>query len=543
MQTVVNTETTQLFIIGGGPTGLTASILLSQLGVPHILVERRTGPQPAPAAHVVNTRSMEIFRQAGLPMDEIYALNSHPQARYVTWSTDLKSAPIGKFDLLGDEGRLLARLNMSQDRVANISQPKLEMALAEKAASFDGADIRMGWEWKGFRKDGTSLVQAPDGTEVCIEAAYTLAADGAGSPVARALGVKKNGPETIAQFLNLSCKVDLTKIVGEREVLLYWCLDPEIFGTCIVHDPKNLTVFMVPLFGPLESYDDARCAGMLDKLFGPDVPYELLYKGVWNMSAQVAERYRVGNVFLLGDAAHRFPPTGGLGLNSGVCDAHNLVWKIAARLQGSAADELLDSYEIERKPVAQRNCDKSYSNNDGLQNILTAIGLDPAKGLNQPIHELLEAASAPDEKGEAIRARVNEAVENERDHFDAPGMEVGFIYHGGCALSAASGTTPDNDAGSFEPRALPGARLPHVVLEGMPGVASTLDVIAYDAYTLFTDGSAPAVTQPTFGMPTKVFDISSESFAANKARVAEALELKAGQWILVRPDGHVAARG
>jgi 2,4-dichlorophenol 6-monooxygenase len=261
------------------------------------------------------------------------------------------------------------------------------------------------------------------------------------------------------------------------------------------------------------------------------------------MSAQVAERYRVGNVFLLGDAAHRFPPTGGLGLNSGVCDAHNLVWKIAARLQGSAADELLDSYEIERKPVAQRNCDKSYSNNDGLQNILTAIGLDPAKGLNQPIHELLEAASAPDEKGEAIRARVNEAVENERDHFDAPGMEVGFIYHGGCALSAASGATPDNDAGSFEPRALPGARLPHVVLEGMPGVASTLDVIAYDAYTLFTDGSAPAVTQPTFGMPTKVLDISSESFAANKARVAEALELKAGQWILVRPDGHVAARG
>ena len=543
MSAATKNETTEVLIVGGGPTGLVASILLSRLGVRHILLERRTAPQPAPAAHVVNTRSMEIFRQAGLPMDEIYALNGHPNARYVTWSANLASAPIGKFDLLGDEERLLARLNMSQDRVANISQPKLEAALAEKAASFEEADIRMGWEWVGFAGDEISKVRAPDGTEVGIEAAYTLAADGAGSPIARALGVKKNGPETIARFINLSCKVDITKLVGESGVLLYWCLDPETFGTCIVHDPRELTVFMAPLLGPLESYDDARCAAILGKLFGPDVPYEVLYKGVWNMSAQVAERYRVGNVFLLGDAAHRFPPTGGLGLNSGVCDAHNIVWKIAACLKGQGSDALLDSYEIERKPVAQRNCDKSFANNDGLQNITAAIGIDPAKGLNQPIHELLDRAAAPGADGEAVRARVGKAVENEREHFDAPGMELGFVYRGGCALSPASEKTPDNNAATFDPRALPGARLPHVVLEGVPGAASSLDLAGYDTYTLLTCGGESSPAQQTFGFPVKVMNIDASPLAASRERLRERLDLNPGQWILVRPDGHVAARG
>jgi len=535
-------EETPVLVVGGGPTGLTASLFLSQLDIPHILIERRQSPNPAPAAHVINTRTMEIFRQGGLPMDELYALDSHPEARLVTWSADLSSPAIGALDIKGNPQRMAARAGASIDHVANISQPKLEQALMNHTRQQPDADIRPGWQWLGFGDDAhESIVQTPDGNQVLIRSTFTLAADGASSPIARALGIEKEGPETIARFLNLSCRVDLRDIVQERDVLIHWCLDLEIFGTLIVHDPENMAVFMVPMAGPEEDYDEQRCAEMLKRLFGKAHPYELLYKGVWNMSAQVAEKFRSGPVFLIGDSAHRFPPTGGLGLNSGVCDAHNLVWKLAAVLKSTQSQDLLDSYELERRPVAQRNCAKSHANNDGLINVLAAIGLDLLDVSGDASRAALASAGAQTPEGAGIRQKVQEAIEGERDHFDALGMELGFAYGAGAAVSPEAATTPQCEAGLYEACARPGALLPHVGISGGSKHGSLKDILDYRQYTLISFQPKEIPQPETFGLPVKAVDITG--FPAAMQRLAAELQLEVGRWILVRPDGHIAARG
>jgi len=347
-------------------------------------------------------------------------------------------------------------------------------------------------------------------------------------------------------------------------------LSPQTPGILIVHDPKQLTVYMRPIFEPyetLEDYDDARCEALLSEIFGPQTPVKVTYKGIWKMAAQVAEQFSVDNVFLIGDSAHRFPPTGGLGLNSGAGDVHNLVWKLAATLKHQAPADLLASYELERKPVAQRNCDTSANNFHKMTEVTDVLGLDASKAhiparlrssalfrflprsmadallkfLTWPIVRKVEAAYAENADGQATRARVQMAIDNQIEHFDMLGAELGYVYRDGCAVDPAARKTRDNTVRDYTPDAAAGARLPHVAFEKDGDAMTTLDVISYDRYTLFTNG--PVTNSPdasaTFGLPCHAFDIQKTD---GVQALVKGLNLPAGCWILVRPDGHVAAR-
>jgi 2,4-dichlorophenol 6-monooxygenase len=572
------TEKTPVLIVGGGPTGLLASLLLSQLQVDHILIEQRQAPQPAPAAHVINTRTMEILRAAGINTEEFYALDRHSDARFISWVSSPRDKAMGKFSLQGDLEnaedlrRLSERAAASPEHITNISQNLFEEALLSHAVSMDHQDIRLGHSWQGFVNGDTHRVQVmdPDGTPYEVTADYVLAADGASSGIARTLGVAKSGPTSLATFLNLSCEVDLTQIVAEQQSLLYWCLSPETPGILIVHDPKSLTVYMRPVFEPYETaedYSDERCETLIKEIFGSDVPVRITYKGVWNMSAQVADRFAVDNVFLVGDAAHRFPPTGGLGLNSGAGDIHNLAWKLAAVLKHNAPSYLLSSYEAERKPVAERNCATSVNNFLKMKEVTDTLGLDADKAhlpamlraspfvrwlpfaiadrllklLSRPALRRLQTAMSNSTDGETLRKRLQKAIDNQAEHFDMLGAELGYTYAQGCAVDESASATPQSTTRDYTPTSGVGARLPHIFLEDESTTRSSLDVLSYDSFSLFTNGPADSPPNPswTFGLPCQAVNL--EDFT-NHTTAAAAFDLEPGGWVLVRPDGHVATR-
>src|SRR5262249_37959867 len=181
---------------------------------------------------------------------------------------------------------------------------------------------------------------------------WLIAADGAASPVRKLLGIEQIGPDRLQSFVMIHFEANLRPLVGHRPGVLYWTTEPGATGTFVAHDIDSTWVYMHPWDPDRESvqdYSEAVCAGIVRRAMGTDAyPFTLRTVRTWSMTAQVAERYRERRIFLVGDAAHRFPPTGGLGLNTGVQDAHNLVWKIAAVEAGWAPDALLDTYTAER---------------------------------------------------------------------------------------------------------------------------------------------------------------------------------------------------
>ena len=200
-------------------------------------------------------------------------------------------------------------------------------------------------------------------------AAWVVGCDGAASTTRRLAGIPMEGPEALAHVVGIYFHADLESLAVERPAVLYWTIDEEVPGTFIALDGSQRWVFHAAWDterSSIESYSEERCREILRRAIGLDVKTEIRSVRPWTMTAQVAARYREGRVLVAGDAAHRFPPTGGFGMNTGVQDAHNLAWKLAAVLGGQAGPQLLDSYESERRPVGQGNCDWSARNAMGL---------------------------------------------------------------------------------------------------------------------------------------------------------------------------------
>jgi 2-polyprenyl-6-methoxyphenol hydroxylase-like FAD-dependent oxidoreductase len=517
-------ESVDVVIVGAGPTGLTAAHLCAQLGLSAILLERRDGPQRSPAAHVVNARTFEIWRQAGVNMASVLAAAQSPaEAGRAQWVTKLGGEVIGSlpFEHQGDD-----MLAITPTPLRNLSQHRLEPLLLAGLNS-----VRYRHRWIGAQQQDDHVlieVESPEGTST-LRASYLLAADGAGSRVRTWLDIEPIGPSSIQSFVMVHFAADLTELTSPNLGVLHFVVDPASGGTFVCHGLRTDWVYMCPFdpeTDPVESFDEQRCRSMVLAAMEHEVPFEILGTSSWNMSAQIAERYRDGRVFLIGDAAHRFPPTGGLGLNTGVADVHNLLWKIAAVEAGRAPESILDTYEAERRPVAQFNSDQSLINAFKLIEIPIALGV--TEDVEASVAAMHETLADPDR-----RAGVEAAIANQAIHFDLLGLQLGHSYTGDLVIDdGTEAPVLEEPARDYLPSSRPGARLPHGWL---PDGRSTLDLIAPDVPTLLVAaGSEAPALDPS--VPVTVVEVPVELWS-------EAFAIDPATCLLVRPDQHIAFRG
>jgi 2,4-dichlorophenol 6-monooxygenase len=515
-------ERVDVVIVGAGPTGLTAAHLCARLGLSAVVLERRDGPQRSPAAHVVNARTFEIWRQAGVAMGPVFEQCLPPEeAGEVHWVTKLGGDVVGSlpFERQGDE-----MLAVTPTPIRNLSQHRLEPLLLAP-----DLDVRYRHTWMSMSALADGVSVEVDGTEgrYRIDAAYQLGADGAGSPVRHSLGIELTGPRTIQSFVMVHLGADFRSLVGDAKGVLYFLVDPVVGGTFVCHGADREWVFMHgwdPGVEPMEAFTEERCCDLVSSaLADPTAGFEVLGISNWHMSAQIADSYRSGRTFLVGDAAHRFPPTGGLGLNTGVADVHNLVWKIAAVEAGWADPSILDTYEAERRPVARFNCDQSLANAFKLIEVPIAFGFtDDPDGSARVLADVLADP--------ARRAEVEAAIAGQAIHFDLLGLQLGHVYDG--PLVVGDGTEAvvlDEPARDYLPSTRPGGRLPHGWLDDG---TSTLDLVDLALPTvLLRDGTEPPALPSSVVARAVDAEVWDDTFG-----------IAADVCLVVRPDQHIAAR-
>ncbi|MGW2899095.1 FAD-dependent oxidoreductase [Streptomyces sp. NPDC001212] len=353
-------EYVPVLVVGGSLVGLSASVFLGRLGIEHCVVERHAATSAHPRGRGNNMRTMELFRTAGL----------EPQIRKAA-TTLSKNHGILQVDTLRGENRrwLSARITgrpPEADLCSTIrcacSQNDLEPVLLQGARDL-GGDVRFGTELLSFSQDDDgvlAVLQTRDtGETYTVRSDYLLAADGPRSPVRQRLGIEHSGSGDLFHNVSVTFRSKLLReVAGEQKFVVCYVTDPTGEGVLLPVDNEEQWVFHVPWFPErgqtLEHFTDARITDHIRAAAGVrDLDVEITGRAPWHAADRVANSYRDGRVFLIGDSAHEMPPTGAFGSNTGIQDAHNLAWKIAAVLRGWAGPTLLDSYEAERRPVAQ----------------------------------------------------------------------------------------------------------------------------------------------------------------------------------------------
>jgi 2,4-dichlorophenol 6-monooxygenase len=543
-------------------------MLLSRLGVESLLVERRPSTSDLPKAHILNQRTMEIFEVCGVA-DEVYEHGSPIEfMRRVAWytsltgPTDLHGREIARCTSWGGGADAPAYAAASRFRSTNLPQLRLEPILRRRAEALAPSGLRFGHEVIALRQDANGVTvtieERETGERYHVRAAFVIGADG-GRTVGDAIGAVLEGQRDLVKMVSTHIKADLSALNPDPAVCIYWFVNPDSHGSI----GSGVLVKMGGrgwgggadewVFGVATTPDDPQvfdAAYVIDRVRRavgvPDLEVETYRVSPWRVEALVADRFAEGRVFLAGDAAHRHPPTGGLGLNAAVQDAHNLTWKLAAVLDGAADPSLLETYETERRPVAQRIVQQSLSSFFQHAEIDQALGLDPeSPAAGWAALEELFSESA---EGRTKRAAVDAAATRKRLEFAAHNIEIGYRYAAG-ALVPEDTPLEDEDPCSFSPSARPGSRMPHAWVGSGVRCRSTYDLVDPGRFTLFVgdDGGpwrdAAEQLRTERGLPLDVITIGARTGLVDRdATWREQSRVADDGAVLVRPDHHVAWR-
>ena len=477
-----------VLIVGGGGAGLTASMLLAAQGVEHLLVSARPSTSDLPKAHVLNQRAMEVLEDAGVA--EAITERSTPAAQMAatayyagfTGPDPDYGHPLARLECWGAGGADEHWSAASSWRQLNLPQIRLEPLLKARAEELSPGRIRFGHELVGLEQDSdgvrATIRDHAAGRTYVVSCQYLLGADG-GRRVAGLAGVEYEGLGVLTETATLHVSADFSPWAKDPDVLIRWIFSPQA-GVMVVMVPMGpdrwgpeSEEWVIHLNYPADdprAQSDAQVEADARQALGlPDTPMKIHKITRWSVEAVLASAFRAGRVFLLGDAAHRHPPTGGLGLTSAIHDAQNLCWKLALVLRGHASPALLDTYEAERRPVDERNCQRSLENAVNHFAIGAALGVSPDNTPEQNMAQLRRMWSGrPEDAGH--RSAVLRAMRAQSMEFSELGVEYGYCYQSAAVVPDGSAAlVPADDVRVYQPGTQPGAPLPHAWIDDEDG--------------------------------------------------------------------------
>jgi tetracenomycin A2 monooxygenase-dioxygenase len=504
-----------VLIVGAGPAGLSAAVFLGRHGIPCVVLEKRGGISVLPRAPGLQARTMELFHAAGLGRDiralEIGDSHAFFEGGILRVST---YAEIAEAEVL--EAPSLDGPAISPERVMGCGQDRYEAVLADKARDF-GAELRFGCRIRSLSQHDGGVTATVEDTATGgisrLRASYLIGADGANGTVREALGIGRSGRGTVFNAVSIYFRApELEAILAGRPfILCYATAGGAMVGLSRLHgrDPWLAACVYHPERGESPAdFTDERCVQLIRAASGrPGMAVQIVATVPWEGAQLVAEQFRAGRVFLAGDAAHVHPPAGGFGANTGIHDAHNLAWKLAAALRGWAGDGLLDTYHDERHAVGS------------------------AMARQAMVRHSIRHGTATDQ----VRAEMVDDIV----------ITLGYRYDSQAVVAEERRPVM---AGPLQLRGEPGTRVPHVWLERDGTRLSTIDLY-WDGFVLLTgpEGAswqdAAARLAATAGVPLRALVIGEAGdYRAVDGDWADACGIGPDGAILVRPDAFVAWR-
>ena len=507
----------QVLIVGGGPVGMATALLLDRFGIRFAVIERGAGVSNHPKARGIDIRSMELFR--------LWGFEEKIKARGLPTGSD-EFAFVDA--MAGHEyGRTTAEPNLGQSPTwrCMASQDVVEEELVAVVQRSQYGRIYYETEFLEHQQTAegvqASTRSLKNGESITWTAQYLIGADGAGSAVRRQTGIAMRGPSTLVMMANEYWMADLSHLPRIKATTAYRIVPQaadEAVWTVLNTNGRDRWLSAGPVGTESDERPgprtDAEVVALARRQTGiPDLDVKVISRSTWRLSRQVAEKFRNERVFLVGDAAHRFPPNGGFGMNSGIQDAHNLAWKLKLVLEGRAGSALLDTYEVERRPIAESNADFSFGNQRRF--VQTDMALRSGN-----------------------RERIEFWIKDSNNHLHSSGQSLGFSYEEGALVPDGTVRQPLHPRW-YRPSDRPGSRFPHAWLD-LARKHSTLDWFDRDFVLVAgPQGSdwlqvAPRVAEKLgITIATRQLDAMDEALGFHFA-------LRGA--VLVRPDGHVAWR-
>ncbi len=512
-----------VLIAGAGPVGLALAIELAYHNVRCLVVEQTDGSVDFPTTNLANTRTVEHLRRWGIA-DRMRYQSGYPTdyPRNYLFVTRMDGYEIARFDHPAN-GAPDSRSPHSPEGRLWISKPYFDLVLHQHVAKVRQVELRYETSLESFQQTDDAVIAAvidrKSGRKATIEADYLVGCDGGRSHIRRALGIKYSGVFSQGQNVAVLFRSPLLRCIAHGPAVQYQIINSQINGAIAAVDGNELWRLNIRNVSQ-EQIDRLDAPAQLRCALGDNIPFELLAVRPWTGHCVVADCYQHGRVFLAGDAAHLNWPAGGFGMNTGVGDAVDIGWKLAALLQGWGGPRLLESYTAERKPIA-------------MINVNEAAEMRASFDKQTPFSASICADS---NEGKQLRDKARAAIMRTRAkefQHDSAGIELGYRYENSPICVADGTIAPGLDHGLYTPSTWPGARAPHVWLQDG---RSTLDLFGKGFVLLNFSGthtSRLADTATHVGLPLEVIMLNEETVRHNYER----------NLVLVRPDGHVAWRG